>query len=209
MKRTLLRVVLLGGAGLALCLGACGGSRDGAPEPPGAGGARRTASLDDATLANGIYCSSDIVAEGPVRLANGSWSAEDDEGRQTLELGSLRARGDLDGDGREDAAVILMGSGGGSGVFVDLAVVLDRNGVPVHAASAALGDRVQVHGVAIEGSEVVVDVTQHGPGDPACCPTQNVKRRFRFADGRLVDTAPPPATPGPGEGAPTESPDAK
>ena len=49
-----------------------------------------------------------------------------------------------------------------------------------------------VHGVSIEGSEVVVDVTQHGPGDPACCPTQRVSRRFRYADGRLIDTAPPP-----------------
>ncbi|HET8946340.1 MAG TPA: hypothetical protein VFQ07_05105 [Candidatus Polarisedimenticolia bacterium] len=160
---------------------------------------RPASSLDDAALGNGFYCSSDIVAEGPVHLASGSWSAEDAEGKQSLELGPPRARGDLDGDGREDAAVILLSSGGGSGVFVDLAVVLDRNGVPVHAASAPLGDRVQVHGVRIEGTDVLVDVTQQGPCDPACSPTQNTTRKFHFADGRLVDTAPPPKAP-PGEG---------
>jgi hypothetical protein len=196
MKRAFLGVVL---PALLLVAAACG-RRDesagtAAPHP------RLASSLDDAALSNGIYCASDIVSEGPVRLAGGSWSAEDQEGRQTLDLGPPRARGDLDGDGREDAAVILLGSGGGSGVFVDLAVVLDRNGVPVHAASAPLGDRVQVHEIRIEGSDVLVDVTQQGPGDPACCPTQNVTRRFHFADGRLVDTAPPPAPSQPAPGA--------
>lgn len=183
---------------VALLLGACRGSDnagDGAIPR-----AARPAPLTDEALRNGVYCSSDVAADGPVHLANGKWSARDEEGEQTLEIGNPQARGDLDGDGREDAAVILLGSGGGSGVFVDLALVLDRNGVPVHSSSVALGDRVQVHGVSIEGQEVVVDVTQHGPGDPACCPTQRVSRRFRYADGRLVDTAPPPpsAPPPPG-----------
>ena len=169
---------------------------------------RPGSSLDDAALGNGIYCSTDVVAEGPVRLAGGSWSAEDAEGKQTLELGPPRARGDLDGDGREDAAVILLGSGGGSGVFVDLAVVLDRNGVPVHAASAPLGDRVQVHEIRIEGTDILVDVTQQGPGDPACCPTQNTTRKFHFADGKLVDTAPPAPVPPLGKEAPAGAGDA-
>ncbi|HZN04272.1 MAG TPA: hypothetical protein VFD06_11885 [Candidatus Polarisedimenticolia bacterium] len=190
---------------VALLLGACRGAENASAPPPTA---TRPAPIDDEALMNGVYCSSDIVTEGPVRLANGQWSAEDDEGRQTLELGKDRARGDLDGDGREDAAVVLMGSGGGSGVFVDLALVLDRNGVPLHAASVALGDRVQVHGVSIEGNEVIVDVTQHGPGDPVCCPTQRVTRRFRYADGRLTDTAPPPPSEGPpvGEASGTAAP---
>jgi hypothetical protein len=198
MKRAFLGMVLpvlLLGA-VAACRGTGNdASGSAAPRP------RSASTLDDATLSNGIYCASDIVSEGPVRLASGSWSAEDEEGKQTLDLGPPRARGDLDGDGREDAAVILLGSGGGSGVFVDLAVVLDRNGVPVHAASAPLGDRVQVHEIRIEGNDILVDVTQQGPGDPACCPTQNVTRKFHFADGRLVDTAPPPSAAPPAAGA--------
>ncbi|HEV8199093.1 MAG TPA: hypothetical protein VGS03_03640, partial [Candidatus Polarisedimenticolia bacterium] len=157
MKRALLGVV---SAVLLIAAVGCGGRDESAgtsaPHP------RPSSSLDDAALGNGFYCSSDIISEGPVRLAGGSWSAEDAEGKQTLELGPPRARGDLDGDGREDAAVILLGSGGGSGVFVDLAVVLDRNGVPVHAASAPLGDRVQVHEIRIEGTDILVDVTQQG-----------------------------------------------
>jgi hypothetical protein len=197
MKRALLLAALLG----ALIPVACRGTGDEAPGPAGRRPVR-AASLDDSALSNGFYCSSDIVTEGPVRLANGSWSAEDEEGRQSLEIGKPRARGDLDGDGREDAVIILLGSGGGSGVFVDVAVVLDQNGVPVHAASAALGDRVQVNGLSIEGSDVIVDLTQHGPGDPACCPTQNVKRRFRFDGSRLVDTAAPQGAPPPDGSAP-------
>ena len=184
---------------VALLLGACRGAEN-AGDPVVR--AAKPAPITDEALKNGVYCSSDVVAEGPVRLTNGKWSVEGEEGQQTLELGTPQARGDLDGDGREDAAVILLGSGGGSGVFVDLALVLDRNGVPVHAASVALGDRVQVHGVAIEGTDVVVDVTQHGPGDPACCPTLRTSRRFRYADGRLQDTAPPPPGTGPEGAAP-------
>ena len=201
MKRASLGVALF----CALVPGACSGPGQ-ETSGPAPRGAALAAALDDAALSNGFYCSSDVVTEGPVRLANGSWSAEDEEGRQSLEIGKPRARGDLDGDGREDVAVILLGSGGGSGVFVDLAVVLDRNGVPVHAASAALGDRVQVNGLSIEGNDVIVDLTQHGPGDPACCPTQNVKRRFHFADSRLVDTAPQPAPPADGSVPPAGAP---
>jgi hypothetical protein len=195
MKRASLGVV---SAVLLIAAVGCGGRDESAGTS--APHARPASSLDDAALGSGFYCSSDIISEGPVHLAGGSWSAEDAEGKQTLELGPPRARGDLDGDGREDAAVILLGSGGGSGVFVDLAIVLDRNGVPVHAASAPLGDRVQVHEIRIEGTDILVDVTQQGPGDPACCPTQNTTRKFHFADGRLVDTAPPPqVAPGAGE----------
>lgn len=183
---------------VALLLGACRGTENAGDAAPLR--AARPAPLSDESLKNGVFCSSDVATEGPVRLADGKWSVEDGEGRQSLELGTQQARGDLDGDGREDAAVILLGSGGGSGVFVTLALVVDRNGVPLHAASVALGDRVQVHGVSIEGNEVVVDVTQHAPGDPACCPTQRASRRFRHADGRLVDTAPPPASASPPPG---------
>ena len=46
--------------------------------------------------------------------------------------------GDLDGDGKEDAAVLLVTSTGGSGAFRHLAAVINRDGVPDNVATVLL-----------------------------------------------------------------------
>lgn len=102
-------------------------------------------------------------------------------------LDDVSAAGDLDGDGAEDLAVVLVTSTGGSGVFRDL-YVLRRTpaGLQVSAAGA-LGDRVVVNGMRVERGEVVVDLVVQRDTDPLCCPTLPVSYRFRLAGKELVE----------------------
>lgn len=88
------------------------------------------------------------------------------------------ARGDLNGDGVDDAAVILVTDPGGSGIFRDVVAVLNRDGMPAPAASALLGDRVKLLSLDIVDGEIIVGMYCHGPEDPLCCPTQQVTRTY-------------------------------
>lgn len=79
--------------------------------------------------------------------------------------------GDLDGDGQEDAVVLLAFSGGGSGTFTYAIPVINNNGTPVSGVGKFLGDRIALHGVTLDGAKVSVDITTQGPGEPMCCGT--------------------------------------
>jgi heat shock protein HslJ len=84
----------------------------------------------------------------------------------------LTAFGDLDGDGVDDAAVILVNAPGGSGVFLYLAAVLNAAGAPVNPSTVELGDRTRIESREIEDSSIVLNVVAHRKGDPMCCPTE-------------------------------------
>lgn len=99
---------------------------------------------------------------------------------------SYYAFGDLDGDGSEDAAVILSANQGGSGAFLDLAAVVNRGGVPLHAASLRLGDRVRIESLSIERGKISLRLVRHAPEDPLCCPTLPVEERYLLKGGSLV-----------------------
>ena len=104
------------------------------------------------------------------------------------------ARGDLNGDGVADAAVLLVTEpGGGSGTFYELGVVLNCLDRPAVVGTTLLGDRVQVETLEIVDGEVIVELKAHGPDDPMCCPTSQVSRRYGVQVsmlGQTVQTTP-------------------
>jgi len=93
---------------------------------------------------------------------------------------------DLDGDGIDDAAVLLAESSGGSGVFTYLAVVSCRDGRAVNIGTVGLGDRVMIRSMAGREGAIVVEFVAAGPGEPLCCPTRKVRNRYRLRDGNLL-----------------------
>jgi hypothetical protein len=157
----------------SVCLVACGMSERGGAPP-----------LDAAEVGNAQY-TIPVAAAGTVRAHGGNWS--DPQGKQSLTVLDLKARGDLNGDGVPDAAVVLVYWGGGSGVFNYLAAVLDEQGIARHVASAELGDRVRIDGLTVAGEKVTVNLTVQGPNDPMCCPTQAVTRTFSLQGKDLVE----------------------
>lgn len=148
----------------------------------------QTAPLTVENLQNGEYLG---IYPEPVQLTDGLY-----EGEPFEQGGASWARvifvepyafGHLDGDGVEDAAVLLVENSGGSGSFVYLAAVLNQNGEPVNQATTLLGDRVQVEQLTIESGEIHIRMLAHGPDDPQCCPSQVMQSSYTLEGGELID----------------------
>ena len=95
--------------------------------------------------------------------------------------------GDITGNGVDEAVVLLATNMGGSGVFFHLAVVRNHGGAPEHIGMIPLGDRVKVESLDVVDGTIVANLTEHGPGDPMCCPTRAVHREWELQDGKLTE----------------------
>ena len=141
-------------------------------------------------LANAAYAG---VFDEPVTLVDGRW-----EGTPFVEGGASRPSaglvedfvltGDVDGDGREDAVVLLWESSGGSGTRSYVAAVGRSGGAVVNLGTSLVGDRVQVKTGFIADGLITLDLIQAGPGEAACCPTQKAFAGWRLIDGSLTPT---------------------
>jgi hypothetical protein len=115
-----------------------------------------------------------------VALVNGKY--ENGSGADYLQMNLLPqiAFGDLNGDGVEDAAVLLAENGGGSGVFVSLVVVLNNNGKPEQFGAALIDDRPVIKDLSIAGGKINLAAVIHNINDPMCCPSKDVIQVFQI-----------------------------
>jgi basic membrane protein A len=125
---------------------------------------------------------SEYTADGVAPLTDGQYeeaAAPGSATKTTVQLSDRVAFGDLDADGVDDAAVVLITDPGGSGTFRDLVAVLDRNGRAFPVATTFLGDRIRVNALTIEDGQIVVDMLTRTPDQAmADDPTQPVTRVF-------------------------------
>jgi hypothetical protein len=132
------------------------------------------------------------IYDEPVQLSDGQYEGEPfvpgGASRPTVTLHpEVYAFGDLNGDGVDDAAVILIESSGGSGNFHYLAAVINEGGAPVNVATHFVGDREQMQAISIDEGEITLDMVAHGPDDPMCCPTQEVTKKYQLQGDQLVE----------------------
>jgi len=78
--------------------------------------------------------------------------------------------GDLDGDGDDDAGLILVHNPGGSGTFFSVAAALNRNGMYQGTNAVLLGDRIAPHDLDIRNGVIVVNFAERGPTEPMTAP---------------------------------------
>ena len=153
------RAVLLGAVLLAACQSATA-----APADP----RNATFTLDQrrVTLSNGTF------EEAP---APGSAA------KATTRLSDKGAVGDVNGDAKPDVVAVLTFSGGGSGTFYYLAVLLGdgtAQGDPTNAI--LLGDRIAVDAVRVDGPKISVDVLDRRAGEPfSTAPSVKATRVFQ------------------------------
>jgi hypothetical protein len=96
------------------------------------------------------------------------------------------AFGDLNGDGTQDAAILLAENGGGSGVFVSVGAVLDQNGTLVQVNNfASIDDRPVIESLAIKDGRIVLDALVHAPNDPMVSPTMKTSLTYAVSNGTL------------------------
>jgi len=153
----------------------CGGAQGSKPD---------TQPLGLTRLQNSAYSGFQDIA-GTVELNAGHWEGEPPQpGSASVPrvdfLGDIVARGDLDGDGTDEAAVVLTTNFGGTGVFHYVAIVDQAGEENRNVATQMIGDRVQLRDMRIEEGYVVLDLVRAGPGDPSCCPTELVTLQFRL-----------------------------
>lgn len=186
-------------AALVLILAACVAPMDqppAAPVAPTAQPAEESApaagggQLTDEQLKNATYSG---IYDQPVTLTDGKYEgapfAEGGASRPTVTfIDGITQHGDLNGDGVDDAAVLLVESSGGSGVFDYVGAQINENGQPVDAGTVMLGDRSQIISGAIVDGQVVIEMVTQGPNDAMCCATLKVRKSFVVQDGKLAET---------------------
>lgn len=163
---------------------ACGPS--GKQEPAGASAVAAalpvTTALTDADVANatiaGVFATpftfADGSYEGPPMVPGGSSSP------MAVLMTPLVALGELDAHPGADAAALIASNEGGSGERITLAVVGRVDGKAVGLATAPVGDRTKVRALRLSGRDIVLDVVEVGPNQPACCGTQLSSKTFRL-----------------------------
>lgn len=101
-----------------------------------------------------------IQGEAIVESAPGSAS------KQIVRIFGEPVLGDLNGDGKEDAAVLLVNTNGGSGTFYYAVLVLSDNGVVKTTNTLLLGDRIAPQTVEIHDDKAVYNYAERKAGEP-------------------------------------------
>lgn len=190
-----------------------GGSEGWVPTPIGGplAAIEGVTATESVTLSEGLSATSALSPTEPITftgipletiaaLGNLTYTVSRDEGRTYLlsdgtydDLVSRTsvamfppaAIGDLDGDGDDDAGVLVAEHTGGTGQFVYLAAILGADGTWSNVDTVLLGDRVRVTGMSIVDGAVNLDVIAHGPADAMCCPTVPQTWQYALVGDRL------------------------
>jgi hypothetical protein len=146
-------------------------------------------------LSNAEYHSPDW---GTFRLTNGLYERPplnpgEASSVYTTRLLEPAAFGDLNGDGAPDAVVGLATQSGGTGHFVELAAILNRDGSPQNVDTLPLGDRVVIEEAGIQDGIITLQMRVHGPDDGLCCPSQLETWQFQLQGDHLIRVEPPPS----------------
>jgi len=97
--------------------------------------------------------------------------------------------GDINGDGAEDAVLLLTQSMGGSGTFYYVAVAVKDESGFIGSNALLLGDRIAPQGVEIRDDVVVVNYAQHAEDQSfADAPSEAVSAYLTLAGAKLMRT---------------------
>jgi len=120
--------------------------------------------------------------------------AEKSEGATEYREARKLTEGDLTGDGSSELVVLftLEGVGGGNGADGFLAAFQRDSSGQLSAADtlpvAGYGGSAQ--DVRIEAGAALVKLLVQGPDDPACCPSEELERRYVLHQGRWLQVQP-------------------
>lgn len=140
-----------------------------------------------ARLGNIVY-PLDASNNGSVALQNGLYEELllNSQTWLRVQLEDLIASGDLNGDGTEDAAVLLTVEPGDGRKLTYLAVVFNLSGEPQPFGSLSLGDHLLVKDVQIEIGFVTVTYLTRLPGEAADVePTLMILHKYGISQGFL------------------------
>jgi len=134
------------------------------------------------------YAITSLLLDMPIQLKDGIYESGSGANYELLQLMNEAAFDDLNGDGNEDAALLLAESGGGSGVFVYLVAMVKQAEGYSQSIPLLIDDRPQINSVSIENNKIQVDALIHGMADAMANPTMAVKQEYQLMHSKLILT---------------------
>ena len=135
-----------------------------------------------------------IIDGNPVTLVNGSAEVSAAPGSASTVKTMIFGRpmiGDLNKDGVQDAALLLVQDPGGSGTFYYIAAALNEGNVAKGTNAILLGDRIAPQTLELRNGQVIVNYAIRKPGEPMSTqPSQGVSKYFNVENGVLVEGKP-------------------
>ena len=124
------------------------------------------------------------IEDENITLKNGV----NDTGTTETSLSNTLAYSDVNGDGKNDAAVILIQSGGGSGTFVYLAAYISGNVNYKGSEAIFIGDRVAPKSLSINKGVITLTYLDRKADEPmAAEPTVLTTKNFVYKAGTLEE----------------------
>ena len=148
-----------------------------------------TQSANDLTL-DEIMNGTITVPQGQFvfHLINGVYDVASGDNTAHVKVLPQSTLGDLNGDGKDEAAVLLSENYGGSGVFVSL-IAFQKNGDSLEQSPAILiDDRPVLNSLGIVDGKVILDAVIHGENDPMVSPSLGVVETYQLYGDALVLT---------------------
>jgi len=142
-----------------------------------------------------IFCGPASIAQTtkPVDVVITDFLARQEEKEGATEYGEAReiARGDLNGDGREDAVVLYSLEGfDGSNLYLQyLAVFVNHGGGLRYVTHRIVGGKGK-RSMALEGisgGKILMKTEGYRPGDASCCPSKKGRARFVLDQSKLKE----------------------
>jgi hypothetical protein len=100
-------------------------------------------------------------------------------------------QGDLDFDGDEDAAMLLVVNSGGTGTFYYVVAAVDKNGTTKGTNAVLLGDRIAPQTMEIRNGVVIANYADRAPDEPfSARPSVGVSKYLMLRNDALVDVWP-------------------
>jgi hypothetical protein len=123
------------------------------------------------------------------RITLDDGEALDRDGARVRLVPGFYATADVNGDGAQNAAVVLdvTDAGDASGKYV--AFLRQDHFHTISLGTFRLGNPVTVRAIRTDGNRVVVDLTRRRATDAECCPTEEATVSLVFADG-VISEAP-------------------
>jgi len=149
--------------------------------------AQTLAPADSLTLADfnnsEIYCPQ---SQKTVLLTDGKFEGGSGADYLVAQLLPQAAFGDINGDGSEDAVLLLAENMGGSGTFVSLiGLVASGNGF-TQVPAVLVDDRPLINSLTLDGNKIVLDADIHGVNDLAVSPSMKVVEQYQLYNGNLT-----------------------